>query len=162
MIFWKEGRWNQCLCVLLRCRVAWTPVPAELSQWFCRTDYQLSRHRKPSPILSLSRGTGWLWTLIISPLFPCSGCKTAMPTQAACEAVFHCAKPTRNHTTVGIFKLFRLLDFTSCWKDWWKWSKLLHHDVSKTPADWWKLVYFQCLYTMMLCPLMCRAQFLSH
>lgn len=32
-----------------------------------------------------------------------------MPTLAACQAAFSFAKPTRKHTTVGSFKLFRLL-----------------------------------------------------
>lgn len=48
---------------------------------------------------------------IFLSIFPCSGCKekTAMPTLAACQAAFRFAKPTRKHTTVSSFKLFRLL-----------------------------------------------------
>lgn len=51
-------------CVLVRWWMGWTPVPAELSQWFCRTDYQLSRHRKPRPDLSFSWSTDSVWTHI--------------------------------------------------------------------------------------------------
>lgn len=95
----KEGCWKRCLCVLLRCRVAWTPVPAELSQWFCRTDYQLSRHRKPSPKLSVMRHWQTMSTPLFFFIFLAAAVKTAKPTQAECRAAFHFAKPTRNHTT---------------------------------------------------------------
>lgn len=54
--------WNQ---LLVRRRADRTPVPAELSQWFYRTDYQLSRHRNPSPD-SFFSWKCWLWTALFS------------------------------------------------------------------------------------------------
>lgn len=61
--------WEQLQCVLHCWWVDWTPVPAELSQWFCTTAYQLSRHRKPSPKLSLSP------SLSTFSFYPGSSCK---------------------------------------------------------------------------------------
>lgn len=65
--------WEQVQRVLFCCWwVDWTPVPAELSQWFCTTAYQLSRHRKPSPKLSLSP------SLSTFSFYPGSSCKITL------------------------------------------------------------------------------------
>lgn len=78
-------------------RADWTPVPAELSQWFCRTDYQLSRHRKPSPNLSAEALSAFLFPLLFFSFFFFK-LQLLMKQTSAANSHGTSPKPTRTRT----------------------------------------------------------------